>query len=514
MKKDILKSKITKVDSKKKYSFIQYFFWMLSGCEINILKDCPTDYNRQAGIGFTIFMTTLLAFFSGGYAGWYFGESITTAIVFGLLWSALIFSIDRSMVVTLKKDPTLKEQKFWAPLISRGIMALLIAFIISIPLELLIFQENIELHMEKFKLNQTYEVQQAAIRNEDITSKERILKRDSINASQLAKDLAIGEPQGNPSYKDLKTDYNERDKEYQILRSNYYNAISARKKAENEIPMQQNIETNEFVKDKSSSEWRNFKRKEKEERTKRDAYYKFDKKGLEKAKKDKDKYLSDWKSKKFNEKEDLKIRVKNQTNDISNSLIKTDSIKGSFEDNIKDKKGFVLRFMILEDLAKRYKKVRQQVEVEDVMNRNLLNNTIDTTFVAINNSGVKMKWIDKDEYNHEGATIFFLLWLIRILFFTIEILPTIAKISTPLGAYDFAIYRKEKEIEEDLKNRADDYLEHQKKIRQLENNAHVAQTIEKNKIENELHANMLREIASAQNEVAKKQIEDFKKKHL
>ncbi len=59
-------SKTSKSKSKsfeKKYSKIQYLFWLLSGAEISILKDCPTDYNRQAGIGFTIFMTTLLAFF-------------------------------------------------------------------------------------------------------------------------------------------------------------------------------------------------------------------------------------------------------------------------------------------------------------------------------------------------------------------------------------------------------------------------------------------------------------------
>lgn len=55
---------MSKTSTKKyKYSKLQYFFWLLSGAEISILKECPTDYNRQAGIGFTIFMTTLLAFF-------------------------------------------------------------------------------------------------------------------------------------------------------------------------------------------------------------------------------------------------------------------------------------------------------------------------------------------------------------------------------------------------------------------------------------------------------------------
>jgi hypothetical protein len=104
---------------KYKYSKIQYFFWLLSGAEISILKDCPTDYNRQAGIGFTIFMTTLLAFFSGSYAGYYFGESYLSAVIFGIIWASLIFSIDRSMVVTLKKDPTKEKQNFGRLFIKR-----------------------------------------------------------------------------------------------------------------------------------------------------------------------------------------------------------------------------------------------------------------------------------------------------------------------------------------------------------------------------------------------------------
>ena len=54
---------MSKTSAKKfKYSNLQYFFWLLSGAEINVLKECPTDYNRQAGIGFTIFMTNEITF--------------------------------------------------------------------------------------------------------------------------------------------------------------------------------------------------------------------------------------------------------------------------------------------------------------------------------------------------------------------------------------------------------------------------------------------------------------------
>lgn len=470
--------------NKPKYSQIQYFFWLLSGCEINILKDCPTDYNRQAGIGFTIFMTTVLAFFSGSYAGWYFGESYVTAIIFGLLWSALIFSIDRSMVVTLKKDPTLKEQKFWAPLISRGIMALLIAFIISIPLELLIFQENIELHMEKYKLDQTYEVQQAALRNESVSDKEKLFNRDSINALQLKNELSFGEPKGDPIYDNLKSDFNSRNNKYQILLNQYNTTVNESKRAYNKVPE----EYNSNQKDQSTSQWREYSKKLKAENISKSNLNKFDKIGLNSAKQKYIDYKNDWLTKKNNEKKELETSAINQSKEISKSIKKSDTIKGDFEKKIQDKKGFVLRFMVLEDLASTVKKT----EIIDV----------------------KGKKVERIENNKEGTAILLLLWLIRILFFTIEILPTIAKISTPLGAYDFAIYKKEKEIEEDLERRKEDYLLQQKAIRELENSAHQEQIIEKNKIENKLHSDMLKEIASAQNDVAKKQIEDFRSKHL
>ena len=93
-----------------RYSKIQYICWLFSGAEISLLKECPTDFNRQASIGFTIFMTCLLAGLSGGFAAWRFtidtpgqdGNWIAS-IIFGLVWGMLVFSIDRSMVVTLKK---------------------------------------------------------------------------------------------------------------------------------------------------------------------------------------------------------------------------------------------------------------------------------------------------------------------------------------------------------------------------------------------------------------------------
>src|SRR5690625_7196930 len=102
--------------------------------------------------------------------------------------------------------------------------------------------------------------------------------------------------------------------------------------------------------------------------------------------------------------------------------------------------------MVLEDAAKRYKDVL--IPIETSANNNELNESENSEV-----SQTPQKFKKVTQYDPEGATIFFLLWLIRILFFTIEILPTVAKIATPLGAYDWAIYRKEEDIRKDLEQK-------------------------------------------------------------
>lgn len=496
-------------NKKYKYSRIQYFFWLLSGAEISILKDCPTDYNRQAGIGFTIFMTTLLAFCSGSYAGYYFGESYVTAIIFGTIWASLIFSIDRSMVVTLKKDPTKVNQNFWPAFLSRAVLAVLIAFIISIPLELLIFKENIDLHMDKYKLDQVYNVQQAAKRNEAIDDKQRMLSNDSLVLGKVELEMSNGEPQGDPEFDRLKLDINNKQKEYDALLKKLNDARTDANRAYNNVPSYYDNNSREYYKDKSSQQWDIYINKIQLRNQAQINLNSFDKRGLDSLKKQKEQYIDDWIKNLKGKQKILNDNISETSKAINQGLATADTTKTKFEEKIQDKKGFVLRFMILEDLAVRYKKVRKQIEINDV--EPTTTGTLDTLNTA--NTSPKMKWVEEREYNPEGATIFMLLWLIRILFFTIEILPTIAKIATPLGAYDRAIYRKEKDLELELEQRTSEYLKQQKGLRDIEYEAEKEQTLERTQIENKLHKELLTEIAFVQNKIARDKIEEFKNKH-
>ena len=90
----------------------QKVLWTISGAEITILESekCRTDHKRFGAIGATIAITTFIAFLSGTSAAWYFTQRGTDttghmgwAIAFGFVWATLIFCIDRSLVITLKK---------------------------------------------------------------------------------------------------------------------------------------------------------------------------------------------------------------------------------------------------------------------------------------------------------------------------------------------------------------------------------------------------------------------------
>lgn len=131
-----------------KYSKLQYFLWLVAGSEIETLKKCPTDYNRHANIGLMIIMTSLFAGFTGFIAGKTFvKDNILGAYGFALIWSFLIFSLDRSMVNSIKKDPNANEKSLMKYFWPRLILAVILSFFMSIPLDHIVFEEKIAAQM-------------------------------------------------------------------------------------------------------------------------------------------------------------------------------------------------------------------------------------------------------------------------------------------------------------------------------------------------------------------------------
>lgn len=121
---------------------IQRFFILCSGADTAILTSCSSgEQNKYAGIGATVFFTSVMAFIASGYALYTVFDNAYTALFFGLIWGLLIFNLDRFIVSTIKKQNSFKSELLQAA--PRILLAIIIAVVISKPLEMKIFEKEI-----------------------------------------------------------------------------------------------------------------------------------------------------------------------------------------------------------------------------------------------------------------------------------------------------------------------------------------------------------------------------------
>ncbi len=121
---------------------LKNFFLLCSGADIPVLKQCSAgEQNKFVGIGATIFFTAVMAFLTASYALFTVFDAAYVAICFGLLWGLVVFNLDRFIVSTMHKRDSMR-QAFWQAT-PRLLMAIVIAVVIAKPLELKIFEKEI-----------------------------------------------------------------------------------------------------------------------------------------------------------------------------------------------------------------------------------------------------------------------------------------------------------------------------------------------------------------------------------
>ncbi len=73
----------------KSGGILNEFLWMCAGANRSVLRQCPTEYAKYAGIGGTILFTALMAMLSGGYAFYTIFEEVSTTCFFGVFWGVV-----------------------------------------------------------------------------------------------------------------------------------------------------------------------------------------------------------------------------------------------------------------------------------------------------------------------------------------------------------------------------------------------------------------------------------------
>ena len=122
-------------------NWFQHFLMICSGANIHLLKKSPSEWNKFAGIGGIVLFTAVFATLSAGYAMFTVFDNLWASVGFGILWGLMIFNLDRYIVSSIKKTGTWWNQVLMT--IPRLILATFLGIIISKPLELKIFEKEV-----------------------------------------------------------------------------------------------------------------------------------------------------------------------------------------------------------------------------------------------------------------------------------------------------------------------------------------------------------------------------------
>ncbi|WP_300915122.1 DUF4407 domain-containing protein [Bacteroides acidifaciens] len=453
----------------------QKLLWVIAGAEPSILENCKTDYKKFSSIGATILMTSFIAFCAGTCAAWYFtqdGENLEGALgwslLFGLIWALLIFCIDRSLVITLKKDPTRKTQKFWVPLLSRAALACIIAFMVSIPLELFIFKDYINENIENFKegkagqLGDIFKANSGEdVINGRINAADSTLSRLEQTARGLSNEISSLQTQINNLEVEKRNPnssaYNSAKSRYNNAQQSYNNAQSrVREEQRKQYPSQTVIDNQRAAMSRyrdqmnaaradmnsAAAEWRDTKQRQIDELVGRR-----DQKTEEKRRTD-----GNYDATLQNKNLDMQsAQAAERSRRESEEIKKTQMEKGN---------KFLLNFQILEYA---------------VWQRDKNGNLTDTTQLCF-------------------------LWLIRLLFFIIEILPTVVKIVTPVGSYDRVVYAQEKSMKDYLDT--PEFLDSMREIHKSELQTQLEEAKLRQEAELQMKKDILEKMTAAQIDVA------------
>lgn len=190
------------------------FLWWCAGANKKILRQCPTEYAKYAGMGGTIFSTACMAALSGGYAISTVFDNSYVAILFGLFWGfVIIFNLDRLIVNTMYSDGkvTISLKEFFSGL-PRIIMAIFLGIVISTPLELKIYEKSINTEIKTLKERKLKEL----LADDEAKLEDLYVKQEQIRSRDIV-DAAVGSAENA---------YSAASKELSKLQGQYNNITS------------------------------------------------------------------------------------------------------------------------------------------------------------------------------------------------------------------------------------------------------------------------------------------------
>lgn len=464
----------------REVSYFTRFLWFVAGADIEMLSLCPLDYKKYEAIGMTILMTSLVGFAAGSSAAWYFTEDALWTLVFGLFWSLLIFSIDRSLVVTLKKDPY-KKSYYVLPLVFRGFLAILVAGIMSIPLELLVFNGFIQNDIENYKSDllkqqhqDSFDAQQAAEYDSRSKSLDQLLKSESNKKDDII--TAINDKRS------------ERQREVNML--NHPNTTTYNDAQGSANGLQRQL--NELYSLPNSDYRRNRIP------------------GLRSQ-------ISHQRSVMASERNAWNTKVNARISELDNEIAQLSDALRVAKENIARTDREKQR---VDSTSVSYQaRAEESLNKTDERFRNGNNFTL--YYAVLAHAIYKTHKVTHERMGTDGKTytyeteefvnkdFMFLLWFIRAMFFVIELLPSIVKVVSKAGQYELRVYHQEEELKKYLHSQ--EYQDYCYKMLHGDNQLEMDLQAQRHDAEKKVQHDIIQAIINAEESVAKDSIDNWER---
>ena len=456
------------------------FLWFVAGADIEMLSLCPLDHKKYEAIGMTILMTSLVGFAAGSSAAWYFTEDALWTLVFGLFWSLLIFSIDRSLVVTLKKDPY-KKSYYVLPLVFRGFLAILVAGIMSIPLELLVFNGFIQNDIENYKSDllkqqhqDSFDAQQAAEYDSKSKSLDQLLKSESNKKDDII--TAINDKRS------------ERQREANMLNhpntTTYNNAQASANGLQRQLNELYSLSNSDYRRNRIP--------------------------GLRSQ-------ISHQRSVMASERNAWNSKVNARISELDNEIAQLSDALRVAKENIARTDREKQR---VDSTSVSYQaRAEESLNKTDERFRNGNNFTL--YYAVLAHAIYKTHKVTHERMGTDGKTytyeteefvnkdFMFLLWFIRAMFFVIELLPSIVKVVSKAGQYELRVYHQEEELKKYLHSQ--EYQDYCYKMLHGDNQLEMDLQAQRHDAEKKVQHDIIQAIINAEESVAKDSIDNWEK---
>ena len=461
-------------------SFFTRFLWFVAGADIEMLSLCPLDYKKYEAIGMTILMTSLVGFAAGSSAAWFFTEDALWTLVFGLFWSLLIFSIDRSLVVTLKKNPY-KKSYYVLPLVFRGFLAILVAGIMSIPLELLVFNGFIQNDIENYKSDllkqqhqDSFDAQQAAEYDSKSKSLDQLLKSESNKKDDII--TAINDKRS------------ERQREANMLNhpntTTYNNAQASANGLQRQLNELYSLSNSDYRRNRIP--------------------------GLRSQ-------ISHQRSVMASERNAWNSKVNARISELDNEIAQLSDALRVAKENIARTDREKQR---VDSTSVSYQaRAEESLNKTDERFRNGNNFTL--YYAVLAHAIYKTHKVTHERMGTDGKTytyeteefvnkdFMFLLWFIRAMFFVIELLPSIVKVVSKAGQYELRVYHQEEELKKYLHSQ--EYQDYCYKMLHGDNQLEMDLQAQRHDAEKKVQHDIIQAIINAEESVAKDSIDNWEK---